>query len=193
MHPDHKTISNFLKENKDAVRNLFKPIMIFLRETGLIDGKFLACDGPKYRANAVKRHSVSREMTDEELNKSIKELEFYLSEIANDPEDENKKPRVDLSKLKKKGAGDKVKKLWRKIKFIQDANQEIQINPRKSVTLTDVKSRLMITNDGVLPSFNQQIVVDSKEHFIVAEKVIIHENDYDQLNYMVDIANVNSR
>lgn len=46
----------------------------------------------------------------------------------------------------------------------------------------------MITNDGVLPSFNQQIVVESKEHFIVDEEVITDENDYNQLNYMVDMA-----
>jgi transposase len=186
LHPDHKTISNFLKENDKAVKNLFKAMVMFLKEADLIDGKLLVCDGTKYRANASNRKSLTKEMIEEELNKNVRELENYLEEIADDPEEENKKPKVDLTRLTDKDAKEKIKRLHKKVADAQRAKLEMEENKRKRVNLTDPKSRSMLTSEGVLPSFNQQIVVDSKKHFIVVEEVITEENDYHQLNNLID-------
>ena len=52
LKPDHKTIANFRKNNKSALKNILKQCARLCIKLGLIEGNTLFVDGTKIRANA---------------------------------------------------------------------------------------------------------------------------------------------
>lgn len=51
--PDHGTISGFEQKNKEAFHNTLRNLTLILKGWGLIDGKLVAIDGTKIRAQIV--------------------------------------------------------------------------------------------------------------------------------------------
>ena len=60
LKPDHKTIANFRKDNKDAIKVAFWRFTMFCDELGLISKEIVAVDGSKFRAcnGRMRYHSV---------------------------------------------------------------------------------------------------------------------------------------
>jgi transposase len=80
LHPDHKTISDFRRENKKGIRSFFKMLILFLRDNDLVDGKIVAYDGCKIKANTSKgMYSIKK--LDKRLKEIEKEIEEYLDSI----------------------------------------------------------------------------------------------------------------
>ncbi|GEM_PF-5845930 len=52
--PDHGTIAGFVKENRKAFHNTLRQLTLILKGWGLIDGKLIAIDGTKIRAQNSK-------------------------------------------------------------------------------------------------------------------------------------------
>ena len=48
--PDHGTIAGFVTQNKEAFRKVLRNLTLILKGWGLIDGKLIAIDGTKIRA-----------------------------------------------------------------------------------------------------------------------------------------------
>lgn len=51
---NHGTLSAFMKNNKKAIKRLFKEFTLFLKGFGLIDGELVAIDGTKIKASSAK-------------------------------------------------------------------------------------------------------------------------------------------
>ena len=54
ISPDHGTISSFMKNNKGAIKKLFKEFTLLLKGFALIEGTLIAIDGTKIKANSAK-------------------------------------------------------------------------------------------------------------------------------------------
>jgi len=54
LHPDHWTICEYRRENKEQIRFVTLEFRRFLKSEGYIDGKDVATDGSKFKANASK-------------------------------------------------------------------------------------------------------------------------------------------
>ena len=54
LHPDHWTISEYRRENKDHIRFVTIEFIRFLKAEGYIRGKEVATDGSKFKAYAAK-------------------------------------------------------------------------------------------------------------------------------------------
>jgi len=50
LKPDHKTIANFRKDNKKAIKAAFRRFTMICDELGLISKEIVAVDGSKFRA-----------------------------------------------------------------------------------------------------------------------------------------------
>lgn len=50
LKPDHKTIANFRKDNKEAIKAAFRKFTMICDELGLISKEVIAVDGSKFRA-----------------------------------------------------------------------------------------------------------------------------------------------
>jgi transposase len=57
LSPSYKTISDFRKENSQALKRVFREFVLLCKEIDLIEGKLIAIDGAFLRANALARHT----------------------------------------------------------------------------------------------------------------------------------------
>jgi transposase len=79
VSPDHKTISDFRKDNPELVDKLFKYLIIKFKEQGLITGKSIVVDGTKVKGNASKEINI--EMIRKKLDTIEQQVDKYLKDI----------------------------------------------------------------------------------------------------------------
>ena len=117
VSPDHKTISDFRKDNPEVVDKLFKYLIIKFKEQGLITGKSIAVDGTKVKANASQNLNIETirkklDNIEQEVGKYLKDIDA-IDKAEDDVEDlERKKAELEqeVEKLtaKKKNTNKKL-------------------------------------------------------------------------------------
>ena len=58
--PDHGTIAGFVKNNRKAFHVTLRNLTLILKGWGLIDGKLIAIDGTKIRAQNSKHNCITK-------------------------------------------------------------------------------------------------------------------------------------
>jgi transposase len=89
QQPDHSRISEFRRQNLDALSGLFVQILRLCQEVGMVSLGHVALDGTKVQANASKHKAMSHERmlkAEAQLEKEIKEL-MRKAEILDAQED----------------------------------------------------------------------------------------------------------
>jgi transposase len=177
LKPDHGTISAFMKENKSAIKQLFKEFSLMLKGFGLIDGKIVAIDGTKIKANSAKNKHYNENIIKEKMSYYEEKIEEYMNHIINttDSEDESMKKKIS----------DKIENYKERIKQLNDIKKELKDEGKKQVCLTDPNAKSMKNNGKFEVCFNIQTVVDSKNKLIVDYDVVNEVNDQGQLSNMV--------
>ena len=174
--PDHGTISGFIKENKDAVKELFKSYVLLLKGLTLIDGELVAIDGTKIRASNAKNKHFNQNKINIKLDYYEKKITEYLDKIDELGNDATVKVEKKLSKYK-----DRIDRL-------KNIERELKEEKKTQVCLTDLDAKSMRNNGSFEPCFNVQTAVDSKHKLIVTYDVVNDANDQAQLKNMVDRA-----
>ena len=99
LKPDHKTISNFRKNNHKALKYLFKNFLKLCKKLKLIDYALIAVDGTKIRAQNSSNNVYNRN-TIQYVEKNLDEkIENYLRALDKQDEYEDKN---DISVLPNK-------------------------------------------------------------------------------------------
>jgi len=179
LKPDHKTIANFRKENKKAIKAAFRKFTMICDELNLISKEIVAVDGSKFRAcnGRMKYHSKGK--IAEKLAHYSEAVEKYvnlLEQCDTNEETENSPIQYTRSELKEKLAG--IQKRVAELEEIQKKVEE-----EGTIYLTDPDARLMRThNGGGDISHNVQIAVDAENHFVVAVDCVSEAVDYGQLH-----------
>ena len=176
--PDHKTIAEFRRHNKKAIRRLFREFTLLCKNLNLFGAELVAIDGSKFRAVNAKKRNYSRKML-EEIVKSIDEkISRYLENAdITDKADDAKTESTDaaskeLAKLTERAAE------VRAMLSVLDASGESQIS------LTDPDSRAMKLRSGTDVCYNAQTAVDAKHNLIVAVEVTNEATDRNWLSPM---------
>ena len=69
-HPDHNTINNFRKNNREAFKKVFTQLLLLAQTTGLMKKiGTISVDGTKIHANASKHKAVSYKYAKEQIEK----------------------------------------------------------------------------------------------------------------------------
>ena len=181
LKPDHKTISDYRKDNSDSIRFVTIEFRRFLKTKGYIDGKIVGVDGSKIKANA-KRDLLTLEKIEKRTHKLEEELENYLTKLSsNDATD-------DLNEELDNQDGDKDEHLLNKVIILQQRIEKLERekrfleeNTRKNCAPSDHEAMLMKTRDGKMPAYNMETAVDSKHQMIAAADVVTDCSDIDQL------------
>jgi len=63
-NPDFRTISDFRKDNRDLIKNVFREVNMFALKHGLIDLSHLMIDGTTIKANANNQRILDRKTLD---------------------------------------------------------------------------------------------------------------------------------
>lgn len=112
QRPDFRTLNNFRLRLKDDIKSVFRQIVLYGLEEGVIEGEDVFIDHTKREANANKHKIVWKKQVENQLNKIDKEIDFlfdYVDKI-NDEEDkifgnkdlpEQERTKFDSEKVKK--------------------------------------------------------------------------------------------
>ena len=141
LKPDHKTIAEFRRKNKKALKKLLKLCAQVCIKLNLVAGNVLFVDGTKIKANA------SIEALDRRIDELLDECE------AVDVEEEGSPSFVAMPEELKK-----TETLREKIK---KALEICEREGKTTVNLTDPDCTVMKSVQGSHPSYNVQSVVSS--------------------------------
>jgi transposase len=182
LHPDHWTISDFRKENKELIKRITIDFRKFLKDNDYIKSKSISTDGTKIKAYAS-RDTLSVNLIEKKLEKAEKEIERYFVQLETNDTTENEHVTMH----------EKSEELKKQISFLQ--NQVEELKSRKSLLETlgvdslvpvDMQSKVMKTKDGFLPCYNVQTTADNDSHFITSCEVTDYPNDYHSLKENID-------
>jgi transposase len=117
QRPDFRTLNNFRLRLKDDIKSIFKQIVRYTIEEGIIEGEDIFIDHTKKEANANKHKIVWKKQVENQLKKIDKEIDFlfdYVDRINNEEDKifgDKDLPEQERTKFD----GEKVKKIVDKI------------------------------------------------------------------------------
>ena len=182
LKPDHKTIAEFRRKNKPALKNILKQCAWLCIELGLVAGNTLFTDGTKIRANASIKNTWTKEKCEKYLSHIDEHIESILSEC--DAVDEQEENQESLIKMK---ASLKEKEILKS--EIQKIMKELKEQDKKAINTQDPDCTRINSLQGSHAGYNAQIVVDEKHGLIVNSDVVNKNNDLNQFAEQITQAN----
>ena len=197
--PDFRTISDFRKDNLDALSGLFLQVLALCRQAGLVKLGHVALDGTKVRANASKHKAMSYGRMKEKEAQLAAEVAELLRRAQEVDEDEDR--RYGQSKR-----GDELPQELSfregRLEKIREAEAQAAAEQAEAAgkghsgvpddkaqrNFTDAESRIMPEPGGrdFQQAYNCQAVVDSGHQVIVAAQATNQSSDKQQAVAMVE-------
>ena len=186
LSPDFKTISDFRKNNRNAIKKVFREFLNLCNKAGLLSLETVAIDGTKLRGqNSLNNVYKRKEM--ENIQKRIEEkIEEYLEELEKEDSKETEELKLEADKKAMKIA-EKLKNLSKykdKVKEIQKAFDKDE--KMETIFYNDGDCRFQSDKGKVRAGYNVQIVSDEKNKLIIAAEVTNESNDLNQTEPMVE-------
>jgi len=182
LKPDHKTIAEFRRKNKKALKKVLKQCARMCLKLGLIAGNVLFVDGTKIRANAARARTHDQAYYERHLSEIDRRIEQLVEECEKiDEIEEGQKSWVAMDRelTQKKELKERVQEV---LKTMQETGQD-QIN------LTDPDCAIMHSIQGSHASYNVQSVGDDKHGLIVHAEAVSETSDVNQFAQQIDQAN----
>ena len=191
--PDFRTLNDFRLRHLQALRRLFKQVLKLCRKKGLLQGKHVAIDGTKVKANASKHAAMSYGRMKQEDKRITKEIDDWFEEADRVDAEEDRRYGKDKS-------GDELPEELQtaegRRKAIREAMDELEREAKEAGkdepddkaqrNFTDPESKIMRGGDGsFIQGYNAQAAVDAKHQIIVATDLTSMASDAPQLIPMV--------
>jgi transposase len=181
LKPDHKTIAEFRRKNKKALREVLKQCARLCLELGLIEGNTLFLDGTKIKGNASRDNTWTKERCERHIKNIDKRIKQILSECeAVDKKEKDDGSLVELGEQLKDQAELKAK--------IKSVLKSIEQENKSSINTTDPDCFKVFTRQGYHAGYNAQTVVDEKHGLIVSSDVADENTDVHQFANQVEQA-----
>ncbi|MES0447529.1 MAG: IS1182 family transposase [Desulfobacterales bacterium] len=183
LKPSYKTISEFRRLNKKALKKVIKQCAHMCVDLDLIAGNVLFVDGTKIRANA----SISNSYTKEKAQKVLANIEKRIDKLIASCEqvDADEEGQPSFARLSK--GLENARKLKSKIESI--AEKLKSKDAPSSINTVDPDCCRTHGRQGSHAGFNGQVVVDEKNGLIVNSDVVSENNDLGQLSSQIEQAN----
>src|SRR5205085_3862554 len=155
LAPDFKTIADFRKDNRRAIRATCRQFVMLCRRLDLYSETVIAIDGSRFKAvNTRDKSAIARRM--EQVEASIAR---YLSALDTADRQEGEVAEAKSVRLK-----DKLARLKQQMQHLREMEIAVQAAPDQQISLTDPDARAMATNGkgtGIV-GYNAQTAVDAK-------------------------------
>jgi transposase len=182
LKPDHKTIAEFRRRNKEALKKVLKQCARLCLKLDLIAGNVLFVDGTKIRANASCSQTHDRSYYEQLLSEIDGRIERLLEECEKiDEKEEDQGSWVEMD--------EKLSQANRLKQKVQEAVKTLKETGQTAVNLTDPDCALMHGLQGSHASYNVQNVVDDKYGLIVHAEAVNEATDVNQFASQIDQAN----
>jgi transposase len=171
--PDHNTISNFRRDNPNAIKHVFRATVKLAKNFNLIGGKLLAGDSTKLRAQNSKKNNFNPKKTEKHLQYIDHKLEEYSKILA--AEDKDASTTLNTSEHRNE-IKKKITKHKEQRQKYQRMQQQLDESGDTQISTSDPESRQMITRNNITEvAYNVQTTVDS-DHNIPIDFKVTNEN-----------------
>jgi transposase len=165
LQPDHKTISDFRRDNAQALREVFKQFVLLCKSLDLFGTELLAIDSTKFKASNARDRVKDKKQLDKSIVHITESINQYLAQLdENDTSDEQ---TDSASHRDKEQLQRKIASLTHQKEQLEQAQTELDRNQEKYVSLTDPDCRLMKNERRIEPAYAVQTAVDAKHSLIV--------------------------
>ncbi len=179
MHgPDHNTLWRFLRDNRVALKKVFRTTAHTALRLGLVGLVLQAVDGTKIKAWCSRRGVLDRE----QMEAMLAELDAAADEFIRRAEEEM--PDESLGY----GLPQPLQEVQTRREQIRAVLEEMSQDGARTVQPREPEARWMKTDEGLRLGYNAQAVVDSQSGVIVAEDVVNAPTDNLQLTPMIEQA-----
>lgn len=179
LKPDHKTIAEFRRKNKEALKKALRQCVRLCLKLDMIAGNVLFIDGSKVRANASIKNTWTMEKCQKALEKTDRKIEALIAEAEAIDQEEDGMPSL-VSVKEKLGDARAVKE---RVKAIME---ELRCSGQRAINTVDKECVRTNSVHGTHTGYNAQIAVDEKHGLIVSCDVANTNNDLGQFSVQVD-------
>ncbi len=181
LKPDHKTIAEFRRMNKSALKKVLKQCARLCIDLDLIEGNTLFVDGSKVRASASINNSWTRQKCLNRLKKIDERIDKILSECESVDHAERGNP--SMVHMKKELSDNETLKTK-----VSDILNKLEAEGKQSLNTTDADCTKIHGRQGSHAGYNVQSVVDEKHGLIVSSDVVNENNDLHQFANQIEQA-----
>ena len=179
LRPDFKTISDFRKDNKSALKGVFKEFVVLCKNLNLFSGELVAIDGSKFKAVNSKKRNFNEAKLKKKLHEIEQKIEEYLTEM-----DEADKKEQDIGRDDKEALRKKIEQISKRKEEYEKHLETLKDSEETQVSLTDPDSRAMMNNQKIEICYNVQLAVDDKHKLILDYEVSNNVKDDGHLSEM---------
>jgi transposase len=180
LKPDHKTIAEFRRKNKKALRKALKLCARLCLKLDLIEGNILFVDGTKIRANAGKKQQHKKNW----YQKQLKHIDQRINQLLAECEqlDEKEADQGSWAKMPKElGQQQRLKQsIVNALGELAKRSSHTKNGKERDINRVDPQSTVMQSSQGKHPGYNMQSVVDNKNGLIVSVDAVSDANDQNQ-------------
>ncbi len=152
--PHYKTIANFRKDNSKAFKEVFRYFVALLKDWKLIDGKTIAIDSFKIRAQNSLKNNFNERKVKRHLDYIDKKIAEYEEELDKEFDHQIKK-KLDQKENKKDN--------------YLNIRQQLKDSGDGQLSSTDADSRAVVfQRNSVKVGYNIQAASDSKYKLLIA-------------------------
>jgi len=177
LMPSFKTIADFRKDNRQAIRKVCLKFVELCRELELFSATLVAIDGSKFKAVNSRDKNFTRKSVKRRIKKTQANIDRYLAKLdAVDAEE------PEIREVTAKELEQKIVSMEAKMDELKAREAEVEAHPDKQVSTTDKDARSMMKpGGGSIVGYNVQTAVDEKHHLIAAHEVTNATTDRQQL------------
>jgi len=181
LKPDHKTIAEFRRRNKSALKKVLKQCARLCIGLGLIEGNTLFVDGSKIRANA----SINSSWTKQKCLNHLKKIDERIAEILSECEsvDHAERDKSSMVHMEKELSDNETLKMK-----VLDVLSNLEAGGKQSLNTTDPDCAKMHGRQGSHAGYSIQSVVDERHGLIVNSDVVNENNDLHQFADQIEQA-----
>ncbi len=161
LAPDSKTIADFRRDNRQAIRAV-------CRELGMFGGELVAIDGSKFEAVSSRHRNFTERRLKGTIQRLDEKIERYLGELDTKDEQEPESYEPTAEELR-----EKIEALKKRKREYEALQEQLEESGEKQISLTDPDARSMPRGGkrGTEVAYNVQMSLHAKHHLIVDHEV----------------------
>ena len=186
LRPDFRTIADFRKRNRKALKEVFRDFVKACAELKLLGKETVAIDGTKIRASNSKKKSYTPEILEkkiEYLEEQERGIEEYLEKMDKADQEEKRAPVMDI---KPEDMPQKLEQIRERVAKYKGYQKRMKETGDTQILETDPECRTIHTKEGQLPAYNIQTAVDDRHHLIVSFETTNANTDQGLLDQMAE-------
>jgi transposase len=144
LSPDHKTIARFRKDNRKALKNVFRDFVKLCVKLGLYGKELIAVDGSKFKAVNALENNFGHKKLDDRIKRIDEKLEQYLAEL-----DKNDQDDMDAPKHTKAEISAMISELSARKQGYEEIRAHLNETGQTQISTTDPDAKRMNHSNGL--------------------------------------------